>query len=259
MKYVYRLFALLVIVLPPAACLLAQAEGPAPGPEGEGRSGELSSVRPLEELIGEALRHSPLLKMQDYNVENAYLKLKLLDKEWSSYFNSIGSFQVGNIRYLDNLESANGGDVRTITRENTFYGIGIQARLPLSDLITRNDRRKLLQNQLEQEKLMRQDQQIKIRELVITQYQELQLRLSMIGIRSRNLDFHTVAAEMAEKYFKEGNLSLEEYTRAAGAQNQAEEALAQAKAEAALAFQLLRELVGADIRGKGERTEGMKE
>jgi outer membrane protein TolC len=250
MKHLPTLLLLLAALLPPGAMLWAQADGNAPA-SGELRTADRPlAVRPLEELIDDALKYAPLLKVQEFNVDNAYLKLKMLNKEWSNYFNSIGSFQLGNIRYLDNLESASGGDVRTITRENTFYGIGMQVRLPLSDFITRNDRRTLLHNQLEQEKLMWQEQQIKIRELVIRHYQELQLRLNMIAIKSKNLDFHTVAAEMAEKYFREGGLSLDEYTRAASARNQAEEALALARAEATVAFQLLREIVGTDIRAE---------
>lgn len=250
MKHLNVLLLMLMGLLPLGAGLKAQSESiPATLEDRNVEEGSFA-VRPLEELIGDALLHAPLLKMQEYNVENAYLKLKLLDKEWASYFNSIGSFQLGNIRYLDNLDSGSGGDVRTITRENTFYGIGIQVRLPLSDFITRNDRRTVLHNQLEQEKLMSQEQQLRIRELVIRQYQDLQLALSMIGIKSQNMDFHSVAAEIAEKYFKEGNLSLEEYTRAAGARNQAEEALARSKSEAAVAFQLLRETVGTDIRAR---------
>ncbi|MCO6478178.1 MAG: TolC family protein [Phaeodactylibacter sp.] len=247
MMYAYKLYASLLAIMLLAAGLSAQDEN---APAGFPKEESPFSVRPLEELIADALQHAPLLKMQDYNVENAYLKVKLLDKEWSSYFNTIGSFQVGNIRYMDNLESDNGGDIRTITRENTFYGIGIQARLPLSDLLTRNDRRTLLHNQLEQEKLMRQEQQLKVREMVIRHYQELKLKLRMIEIKSQNLDFHSVAAEMAEKYFREGTLSLEEYTRAASARNQAEEALARAGAEAEVAFQLLREIVGTDIQDR---------
>ncbi|MCB0592938.1 MAG: TolC family protein [Lewinellaceae bacterium] len=250
MMYLHKLFLLLGAILPLAAGLQAQAESLPATSEERNLEKDPFAVRPLEDLIEEALQYAPLLKIQEYNVENAHLRIKLLDKEWSSYFNSIGSFQLGNIRYLDNLNSDNGVDVRTITRENTFYGLGIQVRLPLSDFVTRNDRRAVLHNQLEQEKLMRQEQQIKIRELVIRQYQELQLKLNMIGIKSRNLDFHAVFAEMAEKYFREGNLSLEEYTRAANGRNQAEEALALAKAEATVAFQLLREIVGTDIRSK---------
>lgn len=208
---------------------------------------ELLAVRPLDELIQDALVHAPLLKVQALNVDNAYHKAKLIDKEWSNYFNAIGSAQLGNIRYLDNLESDSGADIRTITRENVFYGIGVQLRLPLNDFMTRNDRKAILQNQLEQEKLLRQEREIKVRELVIRQYHELQLKLKLITLRTRELEAQNIAVEMAERYFREGNLSLHEYTAAASQRNLAEEALAGAQTEALISYQLLRELVGKDI------------
>ncbi|MEN0002963.1 MAG: TolC family protein [Bacteroidota bacterium] len=172
------------------------------------------AVRPLKELMADAMENAPLLKVQDLNVENIYHKIKLLEKEWSQYFNLIGSVQVGNITFLDDLESNNGDEVRTVTRENYFYGLGFQIRIPLSDFITRNDRRAILQNQMEQEKLVREDRTLKLRELVLRQYQDLQLAVEILKVRTKEFDFHTLTADMAEKKFQDGTLALQEYTTA---------------------------------------------
>lgn len=205
------------------------------------------AVRPLEELIADALVHAPLLKVQELNVDNVYHKIKLLEKEWSQYLNFIGSFQMGNIRFLDILDSDSGGENRTITRENTFYGLGLQLRLPLYDFVTRGDRRALLQNQLEQEKWAKQDRELQIRELVIRQYEELQLAVRILEIKAKDLDFHSLTSQMAEKHFREGAMKLSEYTEAVNERNRAEEGLVQAKSKATVAFQILRELVGKEI------------
>jgi outer membrane protein TolC len=114
--------------------------------------------------------------------------------------------------------------------------------------MTKSDRRALLENQLEQEKLVVEDRQLRIRELVIRQYYELQLKIKLINVRSKDLDFHKIAAESAEKYFREGNMTLEEYTTAISLRNKAEASLEETKMASRLAYQLLKETVGRDIR-----------
>lgn len=207
----------------------------------------LPEVRPLDELIADALRFSPLLKAQALSVDNLGHKINLLDKEWSNYLAGVGTFQVGNIRYIDNVASGGVTDPQTISRENTFYSFGVHARLPLGDFLTKNDRKAILENQLQQEKLFLQDRELQIRELVIRQYQELELAIRILTIKQKDLDFLDVSVQWAEKQFTESNISLEEYTLSVTRRNMAEQSLEEAKTRAELAWQLLRELVGADI------------
>lgn len=210
--------------------------------------GGVLAVRPLEDLISDAMTQSPTLKVQALNVDNISHKMRIMDREWTNYLSAIATGQVGNLRFFDNLESTTTTDFRTITRENTFYSVGIHLRVPLGDFMTKSDRRALLENQLEQEKLVVEDRQHRIRELVIRQYYELQLKVKLITVRSKDLDFHKIAAESAEKYFREGNMTLEEYTDAISLRNKAEASLEETKMAAQLAYQLLRETVGRDIR-----------
>ncbi len=207
----------------------------------------LPEIRPLEELIDDALKFSPLLKAQALSVDNISHKINLLDKEWSNYLAGVGTFQVGNIRYIDNVATGGVTDPQTISRENTFYSFGVHARLPLGDFLTKNDRKAILENQLEQEKLFFQDRELQIRELVIRQYQELELAIRILAVKQKDLDFLEVSVQWAEKQFTESNISLEAYTVAVTRRNTAEQSLEEAKTRAELAWQLLRELVGTDI------------
>lgn len=209
---------------------------------------DVFAVRPLEDLIADALEKSPLIQVQALNVDNVSHKIRILEREWTNYIAAIGTAQVGNIRFIDNLQSVNDIDFRTITRENTFYSIGLHFRLPLGDFMTKSDRKALLTNQLKQEKLVQADREMRLRELVIRQYHELQLKVKLIEVRSKDLDFHKVSAESAEKYFREGNMTIEEYTDAISLRNKAEAILEETKMGARLAFQILQETVGKDIR-----------
>jgi len=204
-------------------------------------------LRSLNAILADAESHSPLLKMQRLNAELLYGDLRLLKKEWSNYVALSSSFQVGNVQFIDNLSSGSVPDVRTVTRENVFAVAGISVRLPLSDFLTKADRRRQLELKLEQERYNLEQQTFALREVVIRQYNDLQRALRILDIRSRDLNFHELTTEMAERYFREGNMSLEDYTNAFNKRNEAEVRLEETKLDAQLLFLLLREVVGTEI------------
>lgn len=206
---------------------------------------DMLELRSLDELMASALQHSPLLKVQALNVDNAWRELQIIKKEWSKYLAGVATVQLGNIQALGNAEG--GVSPNFITQNNLFYGAGLQFRLSANDLLTQKDRRAILSNELEQEKLLLQDREMQIRELVIRQYQEVKYQFSTIRVRAKELDLQELSLELAEQYFRTGALSLEEYTTVGSKRNSAEEALLQAQSEAQVAFRLLRELVGTDI------------
>lgn len=220
-----------------AAPAAAQPGDPAALPD------NILALKPLEALVSQATQYSPLLKVQQLNADNAQYELNLLKKEWAKYIAGIATVQAGNLQSGTDI----GGSPNIVTQENIFYGIGVQFRLPLSEFITRRERRGILTNKLQQEQLLVQDRQIQIRELVIRQYEELGLRLSLIGVKVKELDFQQVALGLAEQYFRNGNLSLDEYTLIGTKRNRAEQELIEARANARLSFFLLRELVGGDV------------
>jgi outer membrane protein TolC len=205
-------------------------------------------LRPLDALLDEAQTYSPLLKMEAINAELLYSDLRLLKKEWSNYVALSGSFQVGNVQFIDNLSSGNTPDVRTVTRENIFAVAGVTLRLPLSDFISKPERRKQLELQLEQERYSQQQKTYELREIVIRQYNDLQRALRVLEIRNRDLNFHILASETAERFFREGDMKLDEYTAAYNKRNEAEIRLEESKLDTQLLFLLLQEVVGSDIR-----------
>lgn len=205
-------------------------------------------VRPLDALMADALIFSPAQKVQELNVRKVMEEISLLKKEWSDYFALSGSFQAGNVQFIDNLSGGSVPDVRTVTRENIFLVGGLSLRIPLNDFVTKQERRNLLIHELEQEKYRLQENEMKVRELVIRQYQDLQRAIRILEIRARDLNAHQVAAEMAERYFREGSMPLDEYTEAINKRNEAEIRQENATMDAQLAFLLLRELVGTNIQ-----------
>lgn len=206
------------------------------------------AVRPLDELLADALQYSPILKAQQLDIDQLYVELDLLKKEWTNYVNFSGSFQVGNVQFIDNLSGGSSPDVRTVTRENIFAVAGLNVRLPLSDFITKSQRQELIDLKIEQQRLNLQRREMEIRELVIRQYNGLQKAVQVLEIRTRDVNFHEVTTEKVERFFREGSISLDEYTNAYNKRNEAEVRLAEAAVDAQLTYMLLREIVGRDIQ-----------
>lgn len=205
-------------------------------------------LRPLDDLLADAVLYSPILKVQNLNVDLLYSDLKLLKKEWGNYVTLSGSFQVGNVQFIDNLNSTSGEpNIQTVTRENIFAVAGLTLRFPLIDFLTKRERVGQIRMQIDQQKFTLQQKELDIRQLVIRQYNDIQRSLKLVEIRIQDLDFHTVTTEMAERYFREGNMELDEYTNAFNKKNEAAIQLEEVKLDAQLSLLLLRELVGKEI------------
>lgn len=198
------------------------------------------NLRPLDNLLADALVHSPVLDMAEIDAEIIRSDIELLKKEWSNYINVSASMQVGNLQVIDSTGL-------NFTSPRLFTLAGLTLQLPLSQFLTKKERRRQLELELEKNQLNHQQRTLEIRELVIRQYNDLQRALRMLDIRNRDLNFHELATENANRYFREGSISLEEYTTAFNKRNEAEVRLEESKLDAQLHYLLLRELVGTNI------------
>ena len=62
----------------------------------------------------------------------------------------------------------------------------------------------------------------------------------------------SVNAELAERFFREGQMDLDEYTSAVVKKNQSEEEVVEARVKMQLAYQILREIVGREVKAINE-------
>lgn len=206
------------------------------------------ALRPLDEVLEDALAYSPILKLQALDTELLDSELKLLKKEWAQYISLAGSFQVGNVQFRDNLNNSSGEpNINTVSRENVFAVAGINLRIPLSDFLTKKERQTQIKLKVEQNKYAIQDRQLTIRQTVIRQYNDTQRSIALLSIKERDYHFHQIHAEMAERLFKEGSISLSEYTDVHNKYNEAAIRLEDSKLDTQLSLLLLKEVVGQSV------------
>lgn len=211
---------------------------------------DIIRLRPLEELLEDALRNSPLLKSQRINIDILGEELKLERRTWTNLIGLDASYQYGNGVWVGDIEAGvgTGGTFFQTNRQNSFYRLGVGVRLPLGEFATRRARTKIIENQIEQEKYNRQEIEMGIRERVIREYQNFKLNIRLMEVKAEELEFHRVAVKLAEQYFREGAINVEEFSSTVRERSRAEADLAKSKIQARLSYLLLKQLVGVEIR-----------
>ena len=203
------------------------------------------SLPPLQTLIDSALTKNPYVRFRDLQIKVNNYKL---NSERSHWTNNLG-FQ-SDMRYgtFDNFSTnTNEGQVPSTfaTRNNQLnYGVGAYIKFPLSELTDRRNLVNTAKTEIEQAKSMAEVQRQELRQLVIRQYNELILKIKLLRIKSKYLETSHINIEMAEKEFKNGVLSVSEYSRLSEIANMAETDYQTVHAEFTTAYMILEEIVG---------------
>ena len=149
----------------------------------------------------------------------------------------------------DQLTGSNNADSRLTytTRQNMYYNIGVNIRLPFTEVATRKSELKIKKLEVERIDYMKQEQKDLIREEVILRYKSLQFALASIELQNEVVETNDIPLQVAESYFKAGKLPVEQYRMAVDASYSANLELEKSKSEAWYAYRALKELVGQNI------------
>jgi len=170
-------------------------------------------IPPLAVLIESAYDNSPLIKSReaDLNYKNTVInstkKLWIKNIGLESYIN-YGTADYYSINTLSTSQSL------TSTQQTTSrYNIGVYLRLPLYDIIDRNNLIKADKYRYEQSYWEKEEQKLYIKKLIIQQYNELILKQKLFKIANEAYLDAKLQANMAEKEFSQGELPLTDYAR----------------------------------------------
>ena len=201
-------------------------------------------LRSLEELIEDALMHSPLLKLHQNNLEILSEEEYMEKSRWTDFLKVGGRYDYGSGNFVRVVENLGDEIYNQSNRVNHFYTVGLNAQIPLSTFVHGKSRRKIVQERAENEILNVRNTERRIREIVTTHYNSLKKNIDLLEIRAEDLEFHSLSVQVSEEYFREGKLDIEAYTKAIRARTQSAELFQEARYEATLALQMLKELVG---------------
>ena len=163
---------------------------------------ENDSLHTLNFYMESAILNSPMLKMHESFVGQKELELQLLKYAWMREIYVTADTKFGNYGNTNPLEQFNLG-----------YGTGAFIRLPLSAFVGSSERKRIAKLGVEASKFQKSSLEEELKKLVITQYNEVLLRKSLIDIQVQATDVALLNYKIAEEEFKGGVINVDAFSR----------------------------------------------
>lgn len=202
-------------------------------------------IPPLDVLIDSALYNSHRLRYWDKEIKINEYELKSTKRDWSRNITLQGSGTEGTWTSLVFVQDQYGNEVGTLgTTNQGRYTIGLNLRLPLLDIWDRGNRIKINKMRMESniEKMLEDRQSIRAN--VINLYNELIIQQNMLKLDIDNIEFYELTAEMADREFQNGKISLVDLSRVKDALTRAKYRNVDSKTGFINAYIMLQELTG---------------
>lgn len=209
----------------------------------------MDKVKPVEDLISLAVGHSSGLKVFGTSQDQTREAIAITQKKWLRHLSLAAGVNYGNGVVSDQLTNGAGLDNRVtyLSRQNVTYNIGLNIRLPFSEMSSRKNEIKIQKLEIERLEYLKEDQQKLIREEVLKRYKNLAYCLKAVELQTEVVEADIIALQVAENYFKAGDLPMEQYRMAVDQTYTAKLSLEKSKNEAWYCFKSLTEIVGQSI------------
>ncbi|MBN1650447.1 MAG: TolC family protein [Bacteroidales bacterium] len=202
-------------------------------------------IPPLDVLIDSALINSHRLKYWDTEIKITEYELKSAKRNWANGIFIQGDAKEGTWTSLSYVQDQYGNEVGTLgTTDQGRYTIGLGLRVPLVDLWDRGNKIKLNKMRIERNIEKMQEDRQAIRANVINLYNELLIQQNMLKLDIDNIEFSELTAEMADKEFQNGKISLSDLSRIRDNLNRARYRYVDSKTGFIKAYVMLQELTG---------------
>ncbi len=210
---------------------------------------DFDNIRPLDELIFLAVDNAPGMEALLVSQAQTKEEIRINKKKWLRHLALTAGVNYGNGIVSDQLTNGVGTDNRVtyLTRQNITYNLGLNLRLPFTEISSRKHEIKIQKLEIERLEHLRMDQAKLIREEVIRRYKELKRYFISMELQAEVVEANEIALKVAENYFKNGKLEVKEYRLAVDENFTAKLEYEKAKNEAWYCIKSLSEIVGQSI------------
>lgn len=203
-----------------------------------------SPTTALPILTAAAVKHSPQLKSLDVQRSINEQDIKLAKKGILAGIGAVGTYTYGN---QGNIGAYNTGTSGINTSTSGRYSAGVSMALPLLSVIGRSSIIKKEELNYQRTELSRQEQELQMRQQIIQSYQNVVLAKKLLTLQQEAYVTVQTTFRLAEKQFRQGQLSLPEFTESTNMLSQTAMAQETARSQYETSFMLLEELVGDKI------------
>ncbi|GAB3588511.1 TolC family protein [Hymenobacter daeguensis] len=227
-----------------AAAAWGQETRPAPAEGWQTTFFEAPTVA-LPLLTAAAVQHSAQLKALDKEVAISQQDVQIAKKGILNIVSLGGSYTYGNLAGVALADPSNPSQFTTFSSGRYSTGVGVT--LPLDRVATRGNTIRREKLNVERAQSLRQERENEIRQLVIQSYQNVLLAKKLLTIRQEASVTVQTSYRLAEKQFRQGQLSLPDFSVASNSLTEVAVAETSARTQYETAFMLLEELTGARI------------
>lgn len=201
-------------------------------------------IPPLNDIIDSAVNFNAAIKFRKLDIK---AKNANLNSEKNYWLRNMGLQADTRYGTFDNFSTNNNGlstSIFNTTSKQLNYGLGVYLKFPIMDMIDRKNQVKRASVEVEQSKMMAEQQEHEIRQLVIQKYHELLLKQRLLNIQSFAMGNARTNMEMVETGFRNGTISVTEYVRISDIVTRVETDFEKAKADFITAKMILEDIAG---------------
>lgn len=200
---------------------------------------------PLDVIIDSALKNSPMLKLQDGQIEIRQIELARKRKQWLEYLNVEAYGQYTNNTGITSSTFNSG--VYTDLNSNSFqwrYGGGVTFKYPIFNLFSRGKDIKMAKKEISVASLQREVLIRDLRKTIIELYNQALLQHSLLEVKIGALETSSVAVRLGELDFRNSKINVSDLSKIADAHMKNQTEYEQALAALRLSLEMLQELSG---------------
>jgi len=209
----------------------------------------MDKVKPLKELIDLAVAYAPSIDALTTSQDLQREEMEITRKKWTQHLAFSAGVNYGNGIMADQLTGGVGTDNRVtyLNRQNVTYSVGLNIRLPFSEVASRKSQIKIKKLEIERLEYLKLDRQKLVKEEVIKRYKSLMICLKSVELKTEVVETNNMALEVAENYFKAAKMPIEQYRTMLDKTYTARLELEKVKSEAWYCLKSLNAIVGQSI------------
>lgn len=199
----------------------------------------------LPKLTAAAIQHSAQLQSMEVGKAISEQDLKIVKRQILGGVGVVGNYTYGNQGTIGAYNPNAPGFERG--RNAGLYAAGVSVALPLVQVLSRNTLIKKEQLNYQRNELTRKEQENQLRQQVIQLYQNVVLAKKLLTLQQESYVTVQTNYRLAEKQFRQGQLTLPELSEATNQLNQSAMSQETARNQYDTSFMILEEVVGTTI------------